>query len=64
MANHKWELSGRQINDRYRQYTCARCGKGPVVKDVLSDKTITALAKKAGILPNCNEEICKNIQES
>jgi hypothetical protein len=66
MAAHTWELAAKQPrNDRYRHYTCTRCGKGPIQKDVFDDKSsMLDAAKKAGIEPDCYEQIAKDIHES
>jgi len=66
MAAHVWELADKQPrNDRYRAYTCTRCGKGPIQKDVYDDKdSLLDAAKKAGIAADCYIEVAKGIHES
>jgi hypothetical protein len=65
MAAHRWEMTKEQPrNDRYRTYVCIRCGKGPIQKDIYDSKGgLVTAAKNAGISPDCNLEICKDIHE-
>lgn len=65
MANHVWELVVPQPkNDRYRTFKCPRCGKGPIKKDIFSSASFAELAKKAGISPDCNIEIVRDVHDS
>jgi len=65
MAAHVWELSEKQPrNDRYRAYTCTRCGKGPIQKDVYDDKgSLLDAVKKAGISTDCYLEVARKVME-
>lgn len=66
MGAHLWKMTKEQPSfDRYRRYTCERCGIGPVQKDILSGKaSITAEAKRQGFSADCNIEVAKKIHDS
>ena len=65
MAAHVWELTDGPQSDGYRSFQCSRCGAGPIKKNVHAGKgSFLELAKKAGISPDCNIQIAKDIMES
>ncbi len=67
MAAHVWELATDvpSFGDQYRVFKCSRCGAGPIKKNILTGKgSFLELAKQAGISPDCNLQIAKDIMES
>lgn len=64
--NHKWVADDVQPNpDSYRNYSCDRCGSGPVRIPVMESKRqITKRAKAKGIEPECKNQQLKVLLQS
>lgn len=62
---HKWVADDFQPNpDLFRNYSCKKCGSGPVRIEVLSSKKgITQKAKRQGIDPDCKDQQVKSVME-
>lgn len=63
---HRWTADEHQPNpDVYRNFSCQKCGAGPVRIEVMtSKKGITQKAKRQGIEPDCKDQQVKSVMES
>lgn len=66
MSHHRWVADDRQPDpDMFRNYSCKKCGAGPVRLEVLEPKNgITRRAKRLGIEPDCNDQQVKEVMSS
>lgn len=64
--NHRWMADESQPNpDMFRNYSCQKCGAGPVRLQVLeSKKGITQRAKRLGIDPDCKTQQVREVMNS